>query len=109
MTTLPHDISDLHLAPVVLALDARLQELGLLDVNELTQRVALESNLADWTREMRIAGLLEAASHFIDCHGWTLSWDQRGVRVSHDLNTVVLGVGPSLVEYVEGKGRPSAE
>ena len=109
MTTLPHDISDLHLAPVVLALDARVQELGLLDVDELTQRVALESNLADWSRDMRIAGLLEAVSHFIDCHGWTLAWDPRGIRVSHDLNTVVLGVGPSLVDYVEGKGRPTAE
>ena len=102
MTTLPHDLSDLHLAPVVLALDARISELSLLDVQELTERVALESDLADWTRDMRISGILETLSHFIDCHGWTLSWDPRGVRVERGLNGVVLGVGPSLVEYVDG-------
>lgn len=103
MTTLPHDLSDLHLAPVVLALDARIAELSLLDVHELTQRVALESNLADWTRQMRISGVLETVSHLIDCHGWALAWDPRGIRVERGLNSLVLGVGPTLIEYVEGK------
>jgi hypothetical protein len=109
MTTLPHDISDLHLAPVVLAVDGRIQALGLLHVDELTKRVALERNATGLTRDKRIADLLETVSRFIDCHGWTLAWDPRGIRLSHGPHSVVLGIGPSVVEYVEGKGSSVAE
>lgn len=101
MTTVPHDISDLHLAPVVLALDARIDELGRLDLDELALRVALSGG-EEWTREQRDAGLLEAVRDVIDCHGWTLSWDPRGVRMTHGKHSVVLGVSATFADYLSG-------
>ena len=53
MATRPHDISDLYLAPVVLAVDARIEELGQLDKDRLTYEVALESDSPDFTRHLR--------------------------------------------------------
>ena len=102
MTMAPHDIIDLHLAPVLLALDARLEELGELDLDSLSYRVALESNKADYDVDMRAAGLLESVRHFIDCHGWDLSWHPRGVRVAHGNHHVVLGVPDVVAEFVAG-------
>jgi hypothetical protein len=102
MTMAPHDITDLHLAPVLIALDARLEELGRLDARELSFRIALESNKADYDVDMRAAGLLESVRHFIDCHGWDLSWDPRGIRVGHGNHHVVLGVPTVVAEYVAG-------
>jgi hypothetical protein len=105
MPTLPHDISDLHLAPVLLALDARIDELGQLDVEQLTWRVALATNGHGWTREERDAELLEAIGHLIDCHDWTLSWDPRGLRLTHGDNSLVLGVPATFAEYLSGAPR----
>jgi hypothetical protein len=102
MTTLPHDITDLHLAPVVLALDARIEELGALDLKRLRFEVALESDMADWNREMRESGLLTAVQHMIDCHGWQLSWDPRGIRMTHGEHRLVLGVPATFVEFLSG-------
>jgi hypothetical protein len=99
---LPHDITDLHLAPVVLAIDARITALGALDFETLVLRVALESNCPDWSRDDRERGLLESARHFIDCRGWVLSWDPRGIRLSHDEHSVVLGVPPTFDDYLSG-------
>jgi len=56
MARVPRDVDDLHLAPLLIALDARLNGLGLLDR-----------------------------------HAWQLSWRERGIRVAHGLNSVVLG------------------
>ena len=52
----PHDISDLYLAPVLLAVDAKIEELGKLDKDGLAYEVALESNSLDITRQMRERG-----------------------------------------------------
>ena len=101
MSYLPRDISDLHLAPLALLLDARIAELALLGKDELAERVALESDCSDCTRDLRIVGLLGCVRHRIDCHGWELSWERRGIRLSHGEYAVVLGVPPTLVDYVE--------
>ena len=58
MPNLPHDVSDLYLAPVVLAIDAKLDDLATLEPRPLAQRVAVESNLPDWSREDRERALL---------------------------------------------------
>jgi hypothetical protein len=102
MTSLPHDTTDLLLAPVVLALDARISELGRLDPEQLAMHVALTGDTADWTRQLREQALIRAVSHLIDCHGWELSWDPRGLRVSHGGHTVVLGVPRTFAAYLEG-------
>jgi hypothetical protein len=101
---LPHDVSDLYLAPVVLAIDAKLDDLATLEPRALAQRVAVESNAPAWSREDREKGLLAAIQHLIDCRGWTVTWDQRGLRLSHADHTVVLGVPASFAEYLSGVG-----
>ncbi|MCU1589750.1 MAG: hypothetical protein JWP11_1006 [Frankiales bacterium] len=98
--TRPHDLTDLHLAPVLLALDARLAELGALDVAELGQRVALDSDRPDRTAKQRAEGLLATVEHLLDAHHWDLCWDVRGLRIAHGLNSVVLGVPPVFAEFL---------
>jgi len=102
MATRPHDMTDLYLAPVALAVDARIEELGRLDQERLAYEVALESDTPDFTRSMRQEALIRTITHLIDCHDWAFSWDPRGLRLTHEEHTFVLGVPPALVEYVEG-------
>ena len=102
MATRPHDVADLYLAPVVLAVNTRIEELGQLDARRLAFEVALESDSLDTTRKMRVDALLRTVQHLIDCHGWQLSWDPRGLRLTHDAHTLVLGVPPVFHEYIDG-------
>lgn len=102
MVSLPHGTTDLLLAPVVLAIDERLQELGKLEAEELKTQVALVSNAPDWSRRFREIGLLATIRYLIDSHGWDLSWDPRGLRVAHGERGVVLGLPPTLTAYLDG-------
>jgi hypothetical protein len=102
MPVLPRDIADLYLAPVMLELDARIIELGLLSPAELRVRVAIESDRLDQTRDQREIGLLATVEHFIDCRGWTLLWEPRGIRVTRAGNSIVLGVPPTFGQYIYG-------
>jgi hypothetical protein len=97
----PHDIADLYLAPVVLAVDARIEELGHLDKGRLAYEVALESDSPDFTRRMREEALIRTITHLIDCHDWEFSWDPRGLRLTHDAHTFVLGIPAVFLEYLE--------
>lgn len=98
----PHDVPDLYLAPVLLALDARIEELGKLDKDGLVYEVALESDSPDFTRRMREEALIRTITHMIDPHHWTFSWDVRGLRLTHDAHTFVLGVPPVFLEFLQG-------
>jgi len=100
MPTRPHDVSDLYLARVVLALDTRIEELGHLGIGELTYEVALESDTPDQSRVLREKALIRTIEHLIDCHDWVLSWDPRGLRLSHGAHTLVLGIPPVFSEYL---------
>jgi hypothetical protein len=101
MTARPHDPTDLYLAPVLLAVDARIEELGKLDKDELAYEVALESNSPGTTRHMREEALIRTVTHLIDPHHWELSWDPRGLRLTHDAHTFVLGVPAVFLDYVK--------
>jgi hypothetical protein len=101
MADRPHDVTDLYLAPVLLAVDARIEELGKLDKDELAYEVALESNSLDVTRHMREEALIRTITHLIDTHHWQFSWDPRGVRMTHDAHTFVLGMPAVFHEYLE--------
>jgi hypothetical protein len=101
MATRPHDLTDLYLAPVVLTVDARIAELGRLDRDRLVYEVALESDLPDFTRAMREEALIRTVTHLIDSHDWKFSWDPRGLRLTHDTHTFVLGVPAMFLEYLE--------
>jgi hypothetical protein len=100
MAARPHDITDLYLAPVVLAVDARIEELGRLDQDGLAYEVGLESDSPGLTRPMREEALIRTVTHLMDCHDWKLSWDPRGLRLTHGTHTVVLGVPAVFLEYL---------
>jgi hypothetical protein len=102
MPASPHDITDLYLAPVALAVDARIEELGRLDKDQLAYEVALESDTPDFTREMREDALVRSLTHLVDTHGWTFSVDPRGLRLTHDAHTFVLGIPAVFTQYLEG-------
>jgi hypothetical protein len=100
MAAKPHDLADLYLAPVLLAVDARIEELGRADKDRLAYEVALESDSPDFTRAMREEALIRTVTHLIDCHGWELSWDPRGLRLTHDGHTFVVGVPAVFLDYL---------
>jgi len=106
MATRPHDIADLYLAPVALAVDARIEELGRLDVKGLAYEVALESDSPDFTRQMREEGLIRTVTHLMDTHDWAFSWDPRGLRLTHDAHTFVLGIPAAFRDYLEDSPEP---
>jgi len=85
---------------VVLAVDARIEELGRLDRDRLAYEVALESDSPDFTRSMREDGLIRTVTHLIDSHDWEFSWDPRGLRLTHDAHTFVLGIPVVFLEYL---------
>jgi len=96
----PHDVTDLYLAPVLLAVDARIEELGRLDRARLAYEVALESDLPDISRQMREEALIRAITHLTDTHHWAFSWDPRGLRMTHDAHTFVLGLPAALLDFL---------
>jgi hypothetical protein len=102
MPELPHGIHDLYLAPVAMALDARIDELGQLSLAELRKTVAVESNEAEWTPELREDALLATVGYLIETHGWTLEWAPRGLRLTHGAHTLVLGIPPVFREFLAG-------
>ncbi len=101
MTTRPHDVGDLYLAPVVLHLDHRLDELAPLSGDELVYRVALETNRDPRTPAERATAMLEAVTYLIETHGWKVDWCPRGLRVTHDDHELVLGVPPNVRAYLD--------
>jgi len=103
MADRPHDVTDLYLSPVLLAVDARIEELGKLDKNGLAYEVGLESDSPDFTRRMREEGLIRTITHLVDTHHWRLSWDPRGLRMTHDAHTFVLGI-PAVFHAYLGDG-----
>lgn len=42
-----------------------------------------------------------AVTRQIDLHGWTVDWDPRGLRLTHSRHTLVLGIPPFFVEYLD--------
>ena len=105
MADRPHDVTDLYLAPVLLAVDAKIGELGKLDKDGLAYEVALESNSLDATRQMREEALIRTITHLTETHHWEFSWDPRGLRLTHDAHTFVLGIPAVFHEYLESGRR----
>ena len=40
--------------------------------------------------------------HQLDSRAWTMSWNDRGIRILHDHHHVTLGVPKTFVSYIEG-------
>jgi len=82
LPALPKELTDLQLAPLVLTVDRRLDELDLLDLRELRLRVALQAPPPDRSRASRRQALLMMVRHQLDSRGWTMSWNDRGIDAS---------------------------
>jgi hypothetical protein len=102
MTVLPRDVADLYLAPVILAVDARIEKLSRLRPDELAFEIALEGDHPEWTTGLREAGLLQAIERRVDTHDWELSLDRRGIRMTHGQHTLVLGIPDTFTAYCSG-------
>lgn len=96
----PHDPVDRALAPVALALDERLEELGSLSRDSLDFHIVVESGGDTPTREMRARGLLASAVYLIDLRGWNASWSEPGLQMSHGEHRLALGLPQSLHGYL---------
>jgi hypothetical protein len=105
MMDIPHDAADLMLAPVVLALNARLEKLSTMRLDELAKDIALTSNVPDWTRGLREEGLVRTVADGVDCHGWELSVEPRGLCISHARREIVLGLPVQCRAYLDGEHR----
>ena len=101
MAAIPRDIKDLYLAPVVLSIDALLEEFGRLGQEDLLKRIHADSRLADGDRAMREAGLIQTLRLDSDTHGWEFLIDERGVRLRHAEHTFVLGIPNSVREVLD--------
>jgi hypothetical protein len=106
MTARPHSISDLQLAPVMLSLEDRLDELAALSSAELAEQVAIVGDRPEWSRGFRETGLLSTVSGPLELHDWVLSWDVRGLRVSNGIHHVTLGIPPTFDEYLGAPDSP---
>jgi hypothetical protein len=100
MTTRPHDLSDLYLSPIALELDRRLAEFSSLSHEEIELRIILETDRVPRDPAGRAEIAIGALSHLIELHDWHLAWDPRGLRLTHDSHTLVLGVPESLRSYL---------
>ncbi len=100
MIQIPHDATDILLAPVALDLDQQLAQLGLLDQAEIHYLVALttdrEPNTLDRRRELLMSSLLRD----VDSHGWDIAWHERGLKLAHGDRHLVLGIPQSVRTFV---------
>ena len=100
MPKAPRDYSDLFLAPVALDVDQRLEGFAALDRDALHKRVCLETNHEAWNRSGRAQDVVDGVTYLLEMHGWRATWDPRGIRLSHDSHSLVLGVPPNVAAYV---------
>ena len=102
MISMPHDTTDVLLAPVALALDQQLQQCSELSRLELLQLVVLSTDRTPRDGDSRRDLLLAALTRDIDTHDWTLAWEPRGLALGHNGHRLVLGLPASVLAFVAG-------
>lgn len=103
--TLPTDLADLALAPVALAVSHRLEELGSLTREELALAIATRTD-HDPVPGRRGALLIELLEREIELHRWSLDWCPSGLRLQHDGHALVLGIAPTLRDFLDADVSP---
>ena len=101
MTLRPHDVDDLHLAPVALHLDAELEQRAERSDEDIQFEVTLATNGAPISADERRASMLATLSHRQDLHGWGLEWCDRGLRLTHEGHSLVLGIPATVRTYLQ--------
>ena len=97
---LPRDLADLELAPIALQVDRRLEQLGQLSNRELVLEIAAGTD-HDPVPGRCASLLLELLVRDLHLHAWSLTWCDRGLRLSHDRRELVLGLSPGLRDFIE--------
>lgn len=100
MSIRPHDITDMFLSPVALHFDRRLAALTGRTHQQIDLEVALATNREPRSADERARFLLESLTQMVPAHGWDVSWDRRGLRLSHADHEVTLGIPDSVREYL---------
>ena len=100
MTPLPHDLADLAMAPVLIAVDTQLESFCGATQHEIAFRIALETDRQPRDAAQRAEAVLETLLRFVDMHGWEARWSTRGLRLSHGDHEVTLGVPSNLISYL---------
>ncbi|HYF73461.1 MAG TPA: hypothetical protein VD864_11615 [Nocardioides sp.] len=98
----PRDLTDLYLAPLLIALEERLEQLAPLNPGALAFEIILVTNQEPRDRAERAGMVIEVLQTGLDLHGWTLSLEPRGLRVEHAGRGVVLGLPTNLRDYLVG-------
>lgn len=88
------------LAPVTLAVDARIEELVALSRSDLDYRIALDGNVDTSVPEQRRQGFLHALTTLIEMHGWEVTLCDRGVRLAHGEHSLVLRLPEAMRAYL---------
>ena len=70
MADRPHDVTDLYLAPVLLAIDTRIEELGKLDKDGLPTKSRLRATRAITTKQLRQEALITTITTLAETHHW---------------------------------------
>ena len=98
--TRPHDITDLYLAPVALGIDAEITALDHLTHDQLLTHIALVTNREPRSLDERRALFVDAVTRHVELHGWVATWDPRGLRLTNDEHTLVLGLPANIRGYL---------
>lgn len=101
MSTRPHDLADLYLAPVALDVDHHLEELSGLSVEEVRYRVILGADREPRNAREREEAWLETLTRGLDLRGWQVSRHPRGLLLAHDAYSLVLGIPASVVSCLD--------
>lgn len=101
VTARPHDVTDLYLAPVALGVDQRLEELSGLSAEDVQFRVILDTNREPRSATDREKALIESLTSGLDLRGWQVSRHPRGLLLSHDTHSLVLGIPSNVVSYLD--------
>lgn len=101
MTVVPHDITDLRLAPVALAVDARLESFLDLDRDAIHGRVSIETNSEASSKSERARNVVESVTYLLDLGGWHANLDVRGLALTHGQHRLVLGIPQNLIDYID--------
>lgn len=87
---------------MTLAVDGRLEELARLTPEELVCEIAVTANSDAKSSVERQRAVVSAATYPLDLHGWNVDLSPRGLRLHHAEHSLVLGLPPNVLEYLEG-------
>ena len=88
----PQHVGDLMLAPVAIAVDARLEELGESADEELDYQIVLDVNADTSIPEQRGPGVVTTVTALTELYGWVVDLVNRGVRLLNGEHTFTLGM-----------------